>query len=70
MDQTMRFEETLRRLAMIDEGFVDGQAVLGPARGPYPVADGVAADEHHRRLHQQFGVPTSQVPRQMLAEPR
>jgi alkylhydroperoxidase/carboxymuconolactone decarboxylase family protein YurZ len=29
MDQTMRFEETLRKLAMIDEGFVDGQGVLG-----------------------------------------
>ena len=25
MDQTMRFEETLRRLAMIDEGFVEDQ---------------------------------------------
>jgi 4-carboxymuconolactone decarboxylase len=29
MGQTMRFEETLRRLAMIDEGFVEDQAVLG-----------------------------------------
>jgi alkylhydroperoxidase/carboxymuconolactone decarboxylase family protein YurZ len=29
MSQTMRFEETLRKLAMIDEGFVDGQGVLG-----------------------------------------
>ena len=29
MGQTMRFEETLRRLAMIDEGFVEGQGVLG-----------------------------------------
>ena len=29
MRQTVRFEETLRRLAMIDEGFVEGQAGLG-----------------------------------------
>jgi alkylhydroperoxidase/carboxymuconolactone decarboxylase family protein YurZ len=26
MDQTMRFQETLRRVAMIDEGFVQDQA--------------------------------------------
>jgi alkylhydroperoxidase/carboxymuconolactone decarboxylase family protein YurZ len=29
MDQTVRFEETLRRLAMIDEGFVEDEAGLG-----------------------------------------
>ena len=29
MSQTMRFQETLRKLAMIDEGFVEGQAGLG-----------------------------------------
>ena len=29
MGQTARFQETLRRLAMIDEGFVQGQAGLG-----------------------------------------
>jgi 4-carboxymuconolactone decarboxylase len=29
MGQTMRFEEKLRRLAMIDEGFVEDQAGLG-----------------------------------------
>ena len=29
MGQTMRFQETLRRLAMIDEGFVGDQARLG-----------------------------------------
>ena len=29
MDQTVRFQETLRRLAMIDEGFVEDQAGLG-----------------------------------------
>ena len=26
MDQTLRFQETLRRLAMIDEGFVQDEA--------------------------------------------
>ena len=29
MDLTVRFQETLRRLAMIDEGFVEDQARLG-----------------------------------------
>ncbi len=29
MGQTLRFHETLRRLAMIDEGFVQGEAGLG-----------------------------------------
>ncbi len=29
MGQTARFPETLRRLAMIDEGFVEGEAGLG-----------------------------------------
>jgi alkylhydroperoxidase/carboxymuconolactone decarboxylase family protein YurZ len=29
MGETMRFQETLRRLAMIDEGFVEDQAGLG-----------------------------------------
>jgi 4-carboxymuconolactone decarboxylase len=29
MGQTMRFQETVRRLAMIDEGFVEDQAGLG-----------------------------------------
>ena len=29
MGQTMRFQETLRRLAMIDEGFVEDEAELG-----------------------------------------
>jgi hypothetical protein len=33
MDQTVRFQETLRRLAMIDEGFVEEEVGLdmGPA---------------------------------------
>ena len=39
-------------------------------RGPYPVADGVAAYEHHRGLHQRLGVPTGQVPWPMLADQR
>jgi 4-carboxymuconolactone decarboxylase len=29
MGQTLRFQETLRRLAMIDEGFVEDEAGLG-----------------------------------------
>ena len=29
MGQTVRYQETLRRLAMIDEGFVEDQAGLG-----------------------------------------
>ena len=29
MNQTVRFQETLRRLAMIDEGFVEDRAGLG-----------------------------------------
>jgi alkylhydroperoxidase/carboxymuconolactone decarboxylase family protein YurZ len=31
MSQTLRFQDTLRRLAMIDEGFVEDQAGLGLA---------------------------------------
>jgi hypothetical protein len=91
-----RFHETLRRLAMIDEGLVEDEAGLGldPAealalelktaallrvaasvaigsdpgldycevsaelqlvRGPYPVADGIAAYEEHRGLHPAAG---------------
>ncbi len=34
MDQTARFQETLRRLAIIDEGFVEGQVGLGLGLGP------------------------------------
>jgi hypothetical protein len=29
MGQTMRFQETLRKLAIIDEGFVEDEAGLG-----------------------------------------
>ena len=44
MNQVVRFQETLRRLAMIDEGFVEDQAGLGmglagtPALPPKTVA--------------------------------
>ena len=31
MSETVRFQEVLRRLAMVDETFVTGQAGLGPA---------------------------------------
>ena len=66
--RTVRFQETLRRLAMIDEGFVEDQAglELDPAgasaldpktaallRVGACVATGVAAYEQHLRLHQQ-----------------
>ena len=47
MGQTVRFQETLRRLAMIDEGFVEDQAGLGawpgPGIGPGSQDRGVAA---------------------------
>ena len=36
MGQTARFQETLRRLAMIDEGFVEDEVGLG--LGPAPVS--------------------------------
>jgi len=47
MDQTVRFQEILRRLAMVDEGFVEGEAGLGlglPGPGqPGPGLPGTAA---------------------------
>ncbi len=39
-------------------------------RGPYPIADGVAAYEQHCRLHQQLGVPASRGRWPMLADRR
>ena len=36
MNQTVRFQETLRRLAMIDEGFVEDRAGLGLSHGRTP----------------------------------
>ena len=39
MGQTTRFQETLRRLAMIDEAFVEGQAGLGLGLAGTPALD-------------------------------
>jgi alkylhydroperoxidase/carboxymuconolactone decarboxylase family protein YurZ len=39
MSHTVRYEETLRRLAMIDEGFVEGQAGLGLGLDSAPALD-------------------------------
>jgi len=39
MKQTKRFEEILRRLAILDEGFVEGQAGLGLAPAGLSVLD-------------------------------
>ena len=39
MGQTVRFQETLRRLAMIDEGFVESQAGLGLGLTGVPALD-------------------------------
>jgi len=39
MGQTVRFQETLRRLAMIDEAFVEGQAGLGLGLAGTPALD-------------------------------
>ena len=39
MDQTVRFQEILRRLAMIDEGFVEGEAGLGLSLPGTPALD-------------------------------
>ena len=43
MSQTARFQETLRRLAMIDEGFVEDRAGLGLDLGRTPALDPKAA---------------------------
>jgi alkylhydroperoxidase/carboxymuconolactone decarboxylase family protein YurZ len=39
MDQIVRFQEILRRLAMIDEAFVEGQAGLGLGLAGTPALD-------------------------------
>jgi 4-carboxymuconolactone decarboxylase len=39
MGQTARFQQSLRRLAMIDEGFVEDQAGLGLNPGPATTLD-------------------------------
>ncbi len=50
MGQTARFHETLRRLAMIDEGFVQGEAGLGLDAG------GTSALDHRTAALLQLGV--------------
>ena len=39
MSHTVRYQETLRRLTMIDEGFVEGQAGLGLGLDGAPALD-------------------------------
>jgi hypothetical protein len=41
-----------------DQDYREVSPKLQLIRGPYPIADGVAAYDQHRRLHQQLGVPT------------
>jgi len=43
MGQTARFQETLRRLAVIDEGFVEGEAGLGLGPACTPALDSKTA---------------------------
>ena len=43
MSRTVRFPETLRRLARVDEGFVEDQAGLGLGLGRAPALDSKAA---------------------------
>jgi hypothetical protein len=62
MGQNMRFQETLRRLATIDEGFVEDRSRLGldpattsalrpkTAAGPYTMGEGLAAHAEHLGL--------------------
>jgi hypothetical protein len=39
MSRTARFQETFRRLAMVDEGFVEDQAGLGLGLGRAPALE-------------------------------
>jgi hypothetical protein len=41
-----------------DQDYREVSPKLQLVRGPYLIADGVAAYGRHRRLHQQLGVPT------------
>ncbi len=43
---------------------------LQRVRGPYPIADGIAAYEQHRRRHQQLGVTRRPGTWPMLADRR
>jgi hypothetical protein len=40
-----------------DQDYREVSPRLQLVRGPYPIADGVAAYDQHRKLHQQLGVP-------------
>ena len=50
MGQMVRFQETLRRLTMIDEGFIEGQAGLGLGLDGAPALD--EAFVNHRQPSQ------------------
>ena len=54
MDPTARFQENLRRLAMIDDGFIEGRARLGLALDTALALDSKTAD-HLARSYRSFG---------------
>ena len=41
-----------------DQHYREVSPKLQLVRGPYPIADGVAAYDQHSKVHQQLGVPT------------
>jgi hypothetical protein len=51
-----------------DQDYREVSPKLQLVREFYPIADGVAAYDQHRRLHQQLGVPTSGGRWPMLAD--
>ena len=56
-----------------DHPYLDYSGVspgLQRVRGPYPLADGIAAYEKHLRLHHQPAHATSMAPGRMLADRR
>ncbi len=53
-----------------DQDYREVSPELQLVRGPYLIADGVAAYGRHRRLHQQHGVATGQATWPMLADRR
>ena len=58
MSQTVRFQETLRRLAMIDEGFVEDDAGLGLGLAGTSVLDPKTAALLHAAVLVAIGSPT------------
>jgi 4-carboxymuconolactone decarboxylase len=58
MGQTVRFQETLRRLAMIDEGFVEDQAGLGLGLAQASALDPKTAALLHVAVSVAIGSPT------------